>query len=118
MKKFIVSLFLMMLTAYAAGLFLPWWSLAFTCFLISALIPQKKWISFVTGFLSQLILWGGLSAFISIQNNHLLAHKLSTLLLKQDNPSLLILITALIGAMVGGFAAWSGSFVRPANKNN
>ena len=110
MKKFLISTLLMIMAAYAAGLFLPWWSMAITCFIISALIPQKKGLSFLTGFTSQLLFWGGLSTIISYRNNHLLAHKIAILILKQDNPAILIAITALIGAIVGGMAAWSGSF--------
>jgi LPS O-antigen subunit length determinant protein (WzzB/FepE family) len=34
------------------------------------------------------------------------------LILKQDNPALLVTVTALIGALVAGLAALSGSFVR------
>jgi len=59
-----------------------------------------------------LLLWGTLAWFLSSNNNHLLAHKISVLMLKMDRPVLLIAITAVIGAMVAGFGALAGSFVR------
>ena len=116
MKKFIASLSLMILLGYSVGLFLPWWSIAIACFLVSALIAQKRWLSFITGFLSQMLLWGGLSLIISIRNEHILAHKISKLIIHQDNPALLILITSLIAAVTGGMASWSGSFLHKTEK--
>jgi hypothetical protein len=42
----------------------------------------------------------------------LLAHKVSMLILKMDNPFVLIFATAFIGALVAGVAALSGSYLR------
>ncbi|MDN3654884.1 hypothetical protein QWZ08_04540 [Ferruginibacter paludis] len=110
--KFIVSLVLIALLSVAACLYLPWWSIAFVAFVVSALIPQHPGKSFLTGFISILLLWGSLSWYISSNNNHLLAHKVSMLMFKTDSPFMLIGITALIGALVAGFAALSGSYLR------
>jgi hypothetical protein len=110
--KFITSLILTALLSFAACLYLPWWSIAIAAFIIAALIPQHPGKAFLTGFLALLLLWGGLSFWISNNNEHLLAHKVSILILKMDNPYLLMLATALIGAVVAGFAALSGSFLR------
>lgn len=110
--KFIVSLLLIALLSVAACLYLPWWSIAIVAFIVSALIPQHPGKAFLTGFIALLILWGSLSWYISSNNNDLLAHKVSMIILKTDSPYLLITATALIGALVGGFAALSGSYVR------
>lgn len=110
--KFIVSLVLIALLSVAACLYLPWWSIAFVAFIVSGLIPQQPGKSFLTGFISILLLWGSLSWYISSNNNHVLAHKVSMLMFKTDSPFMLIGITALIGALVAGFAALSGSYLR------
>ena len=110
--KFFISLLLTALLSFAFCLFLPWWSIAIASFIVAALIPQKPGKSFLTAFTALFLLWGGLSFWISYNNNHLLAHKISQLILKMDNPMILILATALIGALVAGFAALAGSFVR------
>ena len=110
--KFIVSLILTALLSFAACLFLPWWSIALASFVVAALIPQKPGRSFLTGFLALFLLWGGLSFWISNANEHILAHKVSMLMINMDNPYLLMLATGLIGALVAGFAALSGSFLR------
>ena len=110
--KFFITLILTALLAFAFCLFLPWWSIAIAAFIVAALIPQKPGKAFYTAFIALLLLWGGLSFWMSNNNHHVLAHKISQLILKLDNPMLLILITALIGALVAGFAALAGSYLR------
>lgn len=112
--KFIISLLLTAILSYALSLFMPWWSIAIAAFVVAIFIFQKGWVSFLTGFVSLFLLWGILSFVISSNNNDVLAHRVSVLILKADNPLLLILVTALIGALVAGFAALSGSLARKA----
>lgn len=40
-----------------------------------------------------------------------MAHRVSLLILKNDSPFLLVLITGLIGGIVAGFAALTGSYI-------
>jgi len=110
--KFIVSILLIALLSVAACLYLPWWTIAIVAFIVAALIPQKPWKAFLAGFIALLLLWGSLSWYISSNNNHLLAHKVSMIILKMDSPYLLITATAIIGALVGGFGSLSGSYLR------
>jgi hypothetical protein len=110
--KFIVSIFLIALLSVAACLYLPWWSIAVVGFIVAASIPQKPLNAFLAGFIALLLLWGSLSWYISSNNNHLLAHKVSMIILKTDSPFLLISATAIIGALVGGLGALSGSYLR------
>jgi hypothetical protein len=110
--KFFISFILTILLSFAACLFLPWWSIALAAFIVAALIPQKPGKSFITAFTALFLLWGGLSFWISNNNNHILAHKISQLVLKMDNPVALVLVTAFIGALVAGLAALAGSYLR------
>lgn len=112
--KFLVSLVLTAILSYALSLFLPWWSIAIAAFLVAIFIYQKGWASFLSGFISLFLLWGTLSFIISTYNNDVLAHRVSVLFLKTDNPLLLILVTALIGAVVAGLSALTGSLARRA----
>lgn len=98
--------------SFAACLYFPWWSIAVACFLVALLIRQKPGVAMLTGFLALFLLWGGLAYWISRGNNDILAHKISELILKKDNPAMLVLITGAIGALVGAFAALSGSLLR------
>ncbi|MEP7143315.1 MAG: hypothetical protein ABI707_10615 [Ferruginibacter sp.] len=110
--KFIVSIVLIALLSVAVCLYLPWWLIAFVAFIVAALIPQKPAKSFLTGFIALFLLWGWLAWDISNKNNHLLAHKVSMLIFNMDSPAALIMATAFIGALVAGFAALAGSYLR------
>jgi hypothetical protein len=112
--KFFSALILIALLSFAACLYLPWWSIAVAAFIIAVVIPQRPGKSFLAGFLALFFLWGALAYWISDKNENLLAHKVSMLILKMDSPYMLILATALIGALVAGLAALSGSFLRKA----
>ena len=110
--KFIISLILTALLSFGACLYLPWWSIAIAAFIVAALIPQKPGKAFLAAFIALFLLWGAFSFWLSNNNEHLLAHKVSMLILKMDSPYLLILATALIGGLVAGFAALSGAYLR------
>jgi len=115
--KFTVSLILTIFLSFAACLYLPWWSIAIVAFLIAALIPQRPGKAFLAGFIALFLLWGGLSFWLSNRNDHILAHKISLIVLKIDNPYLLIACGALIGGLVAGMAALTGSFLRISHKD-
>ncbi len=110
--KFFTSFIVTALLSFALCLFLPWWSIAIAAFLVAALIPQRPGRAFLAAFAALFVLWGGLSFWMSNNNEHILAHKVSLLVLNMDNPVLLILATALIAALVAGFAALAGSYLR------
>lgn len=110
--KFIASLILTALLSFTTCLFLPWWGIALAAFLVAVLIPQKPGKAFITGFVALFLLWGMLSFWLSNANENILAHKVSMIMVNMDNPYLLMLATAVIGALVAGFAALTGSFIR------
>ena len=112
--KPIITTILIILLSFCACLYFPWWSIAIVAFIVSALIPQRPWTSFLSGFIALFILWGALSLWISSNNDHILAHRVSLLIFKTESAFLLILATALIGGLVAGFGALTASFVRPA----
>ena len=114
--KFITSFFLLAFLSFAACLYFPWWSIAIVAFLVVAFIPQTPVKAFLCGFTSIAFLWTLISYWRSSQNEHLLAHKVSVLILKMDSPALLIFVTAIIGALVAGFAALTASFIKKKHR--
>jgi hypothetical protein len=116
--KFVVSLLLIAFLSFVACLYFPWWSIAIVAFLVSLLIPQGPGKAFLTGFIALFLLWGGLSFWLSMRNEHILAHKMSVVILKVDNPYFLILATAVIGALAAGLGALTGSFCRTSHRRN
>ena len=112
--KFTISIILTILLSFCACLYFPWWSIAIVAFLVAALIPQTPFGSFVAGFIALFLLWGILCFWISTNNNDILAHRVSLLIFKTDNPFLLIISSALTGALVAGLAALTASYIRPS----
>ena len=110
--KFIISTLLIAILSFAAGLYLGWWSLALAAFAVSALIPLKPWQAWVSGFLGLFLLWGVLAWWIDVKNQHILSQKMSQVLPAGGSVTVLILLTAFVGALVAGFAALTGSYVR------
>ena len=110
--KFLVAVILTALLAFVAGLFLPWWSIAIVALLIAILINQTAGISFLSGFLGVFLLWVLLSWWISMKNEGILATKIASVLPLGGSAFILILITGIIGGLVAGFAAMSGSYLR------
>ncbi len=110
--KILSAYLLIILLSFAGGLFFPWWIIAIAAFLVAAVIPLRPGIAFTVGFAGLATLWGGLALYIDVQNNHILASRIAAVLPLNGSPVLLILLTALIGALVGGLASLSGSLFR------
>ena len=112
--KFILSIVLTALLAFIGGLWLPWWSIAFASFIVALMIFQPAGKAFLGGFIGLFLLWGVLAWWINSQNQGILSRKMAMILPLSGNSFLLILLTALVGAVIAGFAAASGSFLRSA----
>lgn len=113
--KFITSLLLTMLLAYTAFLYstvIPWWGFAIGCFLVGLLVPQKARLSWLGGFLGMLVCWCSLAWYADSANASLLSAKMAQILPLNGSSAALIAVTGLVGAIVGGFAALSGAFLR------
>jgi hypothetical protein len=112
--KYIVSIFLSGLLTYAVGIYgdLPWWSFVITNFIIAIALPIKPAHAFTAGALGVGSLWAGLAFGIDMANNHILSTKVAKILPMGGSYLLLIFATASIGALLGGLASLTGSFVR------
>ncbi len=110
--RFILVSLLITLVSFVAGLFLPWWSIAIVAFVIALLIPQSLLHGFLAGFTGIFILWAVLALWIDVKNEHILSQKIAQLFSLGGSSILMILVTAFTGALVGGFAAMSGSSLR------
>jgi hypothetical protein len=114
--KFLVAIFLTGLLAFISGLFLPWWCMAITSLLVALLVHQKAGKAFLAGLLGVFLLWAALAWWIDMKNSGVLSVKIASVLPLGGSRILLILATGLIGGLVAGFAAMSGSYLRSSNK--
>lgn len=110
--KFIISTLLTALLAFAAGLYLPWWSIAVASFLVAVSIYQRPFVAFLTGFAGLFLLWLLLVWGIDAANDSVLAERISAVMGFGDSPLMLMLITCSIGGITGGLGALTGSLAR------
>ena len=112
--KFILSILLVGLVTYAIGIYgnLPWWSFVVTNLIIAIALPIKPLQSFIAGALGVGALWAGLAFGIDLANNHILSTKVAQILPLGGSYIALIAVTAIVGALLGGLASLTGSFVR------
>ena len=110
--RFITSILLIALLSAFAEYFFPWWSLAVVAFAVAWIMKLKPGRAFLAGFLAIALLWAGWALYRDMPNDHLLANRLAVLILKVPNHMLFILLTSVVGGLVGGLAAWSGALIK------
>ncbi len=110
--RFILSLLLTAVTGYIFGIFLDWWSVALAAFLIALLYPQSPGKALISGFLAVFLLWGILATIMDARNDHILATRMANLILKSSSPGTMVVITAVLGGIVGALSALSASVLR------
>jgi len=110
--KLIASILLTALLSFVICLYTDWWGIAIAAFVVAIFIHQKPLKSFITGFVALFVLWAGVSWWIDMKNEHVLAGKMARILGLGGSVFLMILVTGLLGALVAGFAALAGSYAR------
>lgn len=114
--RFLLATLLTASLSFIAGLYLPWWSIAVVSFGVAVLVKQRIGLASLSAFTAIFLLWGALALLINMRNQSLLAQKMAQIFPLNGNTVYLILVTAFVGALVAGFAAMSGSSLRPVEK--
>ena len=107
--KFISKVLIIMIAGYVLEMFFPWWSIAIAAFLGSALIRSKA--SFVAGFIAIALLWSLKALLIDFSSASDLPQRVA-IIFPLRNKTGLIFFTAVVGGLVGGFAALTGSLLQ------
>jgi hypothetical protein len=110
--KLLTAIILTALLAYIGGIFLPWWSIALAAFIVAILVPQPGGMSFLGGLLGVFFLWVAIAWWIDMKNNAVLAQRMAHVLPLGGSRVLLLIVTGLVGGLVAGFAAMTGSYLR------
>lgn len=116
--KLFVAIILTALLSFISGLFLPWWGVAIAALLTAVVVHQNAGKAFLSGFIGVLLLWAGLAWWIDMKNDGVLSKKIASILPLNGNSLLLILITGVVGGLVAGFAAMSGSYLRSSGNRS
>lgn len=106
--KFIIQLVIIFVLAYLLELFLPWYAIAIAAFL-GGMINSR--FNFFAGFLAIALLWTIKAGLIESASSSDLADRVA-LIFPVKEKALLYVVMALLGGLVGGFAATTGSALR------
>ena len=109
--KFILKIIFTIATAYLMQQYMPWWSVVIASFLISLILSSNGISSFFAGFFGIGILWLFLAWRIDTNTGSILTEKVAAIF-SLPSSFLVILVTALIGGLAGGFGALAGSHLR------
>lgn len=97
---------------------IPWWGFVVASFLIATFLPQVPAKAFGAGFIGMLLAWGILAWWIDWQNASLLAKQVASIFPLQGSAAALLLITAVLGGLLGGMAGLAGSYIRLSKNKN
>ncbi len=131
--RFILKTLLIAAAAYGLLLFLPFWSAALAAFVIAAAMsrrrrkklygksPAKPW-AFWSGFVGVALVWGIHAWVLDSANASLLSGKIAQMLTSKASvpgfgPAMMLLLTTLIGGLIGGMGALTGNLLGEAVRN-
>ena len=96
------------------GHFGPWW-IGLTCVaVVEWFMGRRGGHAFIAGFYAMALPWMVLALWLDVANWRILTARVAALFSLPDLPFLLVLLTGLIGGLLGGWAgittAWLRSF--------
>ncbi|MBS1773869.1 MAG: hypothetical protein JST82_13500 [Bacteroidetes bacterium] len=104
--------------AFLAGILswlVAWWMIAAVSFVVTVNHKLKPRDGFLSGFIGVALLWLGFVLWRDIPNEHILANRLvGPGLLPLPNGWMLMLLTVILGGLIGGLAGWSGAIMNKA----
>ena len=112
-STWLLFLLIFVLAALAQWL-LPWWSAAVVALVLAFWLPRPGGRAFLAGFGAVGLGWLLLAGWLHVQADGRLSQRVAELLPLHGNGWLLVLVTAVLGGLVGGFAALSGAWLRQA----
>lgn len=101
--------------------FLPWWIIGLVAFGMAFWKAERAGQAFISGFGAIFILWVAMGLVRSIPNENLLANRIGEMLMLPENSFnwiIVLLITGIVGGLVGGFSALAGFYSAAAFRAN
>ena len=104
------------IVAVTAGIitwYMPWSMVAACAFFVSITHNLKPKDGFISGFLGVVLCWLVIALWRDLPNEHILSDRMAGLL-GLPNGWLFMLVTVIIGGVVGALAGWSGGMMNKA----
>jgi len=109
--KYVLPILAIILLGYVGHLFLPWWSIVIVAGVIGLFTKFSGIRAFAIGFFAVTLLWGVYVSMVNTQNDSIIAERLGALFGDLGAVEL-ILITTLLGGLLGGCATLTGNLGR------
>jgi hypothetical protein len=107
--KFVIQFVAILFSAHLLALFMPWYCIALAAFIMGYMLKSNA--NFLAGFLAIAALWTFNAWLIDSGSSSDLANRVANIL-PVKHKALLFLAMSLVGGVVGGFAALTGSLLR------
>ena len=107
--RFPFQILVIIVLGFFMELFLPWWSMAIAAFAGGLLINSR--MNFLAGFLGIGLLWIVQALITDLSTDSDLADRVARIFMLH-NKALLLVVTFVLGSLVGGFAATAGGALR------
>jgi hypothetical protein len=112
--RLILQILVIALVAYALERFIGWWGIAVAAALGGYFLRSR--MNFLAGFVSIGLLWLLLALYTDAASANGLASRVADIFTIPK--ALLILVTVLVGGLVGGFAALTGARLHPKKRES
>lgn len=112
--KFLIQFIAIAVVAFVLELFMPWWCIAIAAFAGGFALKSKA--NFLAGLLGIGLLWLVKAFITDATASASLTEKVAAIF--SLNKPLLMFVTALIGGLVGGFAAMSGAALKKEKRSD
>lgn len=108
--KFLLGIIMIIVLGTIGHWMMPWWIIAVIAGLVSAIVGMRGLSSFCYGFIAVALLWGVYAMMLATANDGVLVEKMGNLF--QLSPWAMVPLVTIIGGLLGGMGALTGSWAR------
>jgi len=109
-----IQIVLIMLLSALAQFVLPWWSIAIVAFSVCFWRSTRGGQAFLSGFLGIAAVWLLYALLIHLRTEGVFTGRMGLLLFKSESAALPLLVTVILGGLVGGLSGLTGFLIRRA----
>lgn len=111
MRLILTILFIAIIGAIVEWTTAIWWTAALVAGIAGAFSRLRTGQAFLAGFLGIALMWPTFALWRDTANHHLLSGKMA-MVLHLPSYLLYILVTFILGGIIGGLPAWAGAHLR------
>ena len=106
-----MAILILFAASLLGGFLFPWWWPAVAAYAVGFWLPRRAGSAFASGFAGTALAWAAFACFRDWRNHHLLSGRIAVLF-HLPAGMLVPAVTALVGGIMGGLAAWAGFTLR------